>query len=101
MFLCDSQGGKLTERQLLQCPTIGLREEEVDKNQLKRQPAAVHEEPAPLDPCKTNGIYVRGEECCTAAVELEPGDTARAAEVGEQFDQVGFSLILVCISVHT
>jgi hypothetical protein len=83
------ESGILTEGELLK-GTIGcLREHEVDENQFISEPAAVYDEPLPLNIPHTDGIDISGEESGSTTEKLEPGDTTGTMVVREQFHQVG------------
>ena len=67
----------LTECQLLQGAAEGLREHEVDEDDLVRKEATVRDEVLPASVFKANGVDEGGEKVCQTAEELEKRKTVR------------------------
>ena len=82
-------GGCLTESQLLESAIGRLGEEEVHEADFEAQPAAIDDEPPPLDVLETDGVDEGGEETGETTEELEHGDTAGALHVWPDFNHVG------------
>jgi len=78
----------LTEGELLEGAAKGLGEEEVDEDDLEREPAAVRDEVSPADIVETDGVDKGGEEAGQAAKELEGGDSVGALGEGPHLNHV-------------
>lgn len=86
----------LTESQLLKSSAISLGEHEVHEDDFEAKPAAVEDQPPPLDVVETNGVDESREESSKAAPQLEVRNTTGTLGERPQFDQV-----CVCESIVT
>lgn len=70
-------------------------EHEVDENVLEAEPAAVEDEPAPLNVVETDGVDKGGEESSQSAPKLEVGNATRTLCKGPQLDEVSVGQCVV------
>jgi hypothetical protein len=61
----------LTESKFFQSSSRGLGKEEVDDNDLKRNPRAVRKKPTPFNVLKANRVDIGREEAGTSTEELK------------------------------
>lgn len=69
-----------------------------NEDNLKSQPAAISNEPAPIDVLKANWVDKCCEEASTAAKELKYGNAPGSLRKREQLDQKSYSIRLACIN---
>lgn len=87
--------GRFTEGEFFQRSAKRFGEKEVDKDTLETKPAAVEDQPSPLDVLQSNRIDESCEETGQSAPQLEVGNTTGAFRKRPQFDQVGISESIV------
>ena len=88
---------KLTESKFFQSSAECFGEQEPNKNNFKREPAAVNNEPSPSYVLQANRIYKGCEECCQPTKQLEKCDTSRSFGKGPKLDQVGVCQRVIAI----
>lgn len=76
------------EGQLLESAPTGLREQEVDEDDLESEPEDVGKIVLPAGVLESDGVDIGVEEVGKTAKELEDGDTTGTGGVWEEFDEV-------------
>jgi len=78
----------LTESQFLKGPALGLRVEEIDRQNLHEYHNNVHEQVFPPSSVQADGVDVSGEETSASDEELLYRDAPRSFGVGKDLHHV-------------